>query len=64
SRIDSVHPPAGYTAISASSWKVTRFGLLDQYPNARLWPDLIAPTERVGKGMFLWYFPPAVSGGR
>lgn len=25
------------------------------------WPDRIPPTERIGKGMLLWYFPPEQS---
>jgi hypothetical protein len=57
-KLDVAHPPAGWVAISLSDWKVTRFGLMDRYPDVKLWPDLIPPTERVGKGIFLWYFPP------
>ena len=58
-QFDVVHPPAGWTAISISDWKITRLGLYDRYMDVKMWPDLIPPTERVGKGMLLWYIPPA-----
>jgi len=42
-------PSPGWNAIGAGVWKET--GLFR-------WPDRIKPTERVGKSILLWYFPP------
>jgi hypothetical protein len=36
-----------------------RFWLWDSHPEIRLWPDQVKPPERIGKGIWLWYFPPA-----
>jgi hypothetical protein len=58
-QFDVVHPPMGWTAISISDWKVTRLGLYERYMDVKTWPDLIPPAERIGKGMLLWYIPPA-----
>ncbi len=52
-------PSPGWNAVSISVWKVTRLNLYQQYPGARLWPDVWRPTERVGKGVLLYYVPPA-----
>jgi 4-amino-4-deoxy-L-arabinose transferase-like glycosyltransferase len=56
---DPQTPSAGWNAVSITVWKVARMGFMDHYPNAVLWPDLVKPTERVGKGVLLYYFPPA-----
>ena len=55
-------PSPGWNAVSLSYWKVRRLGLLETHPEAILWPDRVAPGERVGKGMMLWYFPPPTGG--
>jgi hypothetical protein len=58
---DLVRPPqSGYFAAGATFWKALRFGLVAERDHA-IWPDSIPPTERIGKGMFLWRFdsPPA-----
>jgi 4-amino-4-deoxy-L-arabinose transferase-like glycosyltransferase len=57
-QLDLVQPPAGWCAISISYWKNMRLGLLDRYAEYPLWPDNIPPTEHIGKGILLWYFPP------
>lgn len=57
-------PSAGWNAVSITVWKNARMGLNDKYPNLRLWPDLAKPRERVGKGVLLYYFPPAPSATR
>jgi 4-amino-4-deoxy-L-arabinose transferase-like glycosyltransferase len=54
-----LRPSPGWNAVSLSWWKTRRFGLLDTHPEAVLWPDRVPPGERVGKGVMLWYFPPA-----
>jgi hypothetical protein len=34
-------------------------GLGDSLPEVPLWPDQVKPPERIGKSIWLWYFPPA-----
>ncbi|HKE26299.1 MAG TPA: glycosyltransferase family 39 protein [Bryobacteraceae bacterium] len=47
--------PDGYFLAGATFWKAFHFGLpADQ----KLWMDSVEPTERIGRGMFLWYRPP------
>ena len=58
-RLTVLYPPPGWCAVSVSYWKERRLGLLDRYPQYTLFPDRIPPTEKVGKGIFLWYTPPA-----
>jgi hypothetical protein len=57
-QMDVLQPPSGWTAVGFSYWKMMRLGLFDKYPQYQLWPDRFPPTERVGKSMALWYFPP------
>jgi hypothetical protein len=56
--LDLQHPSPGWTAISLTSLKSAHLGHLPLEPGVPLWPDLIKPTEHVGKGIALWYFPP------
>jgi len=56
-RMDVIHPNPGWTALSITAWKTSRLGLQDAYPNIQIWPDLVPPVERVGKGIMLWYIP-------
>jgi hypothetical protein len=51
-------PSPGWNAISITVLRVGRLGLGDEHPEIKLWPDQVKPTERVGKGMWLYYFPP------
>jgi hypothetical protein len=51
------HPAPGWNAVSITLWKSTRFGLWDQHPEVRPWPDLAKPRERIGRSMLLYYFP-------
>lgn len=60
-RVDVIRPQPGWTAISISAWKIARFGLGDRYADLKLWPDVVPPTEKVGKGIFLYYFPPSAT---
>lgn len=57
-KIDLFHPRAGWTAVSISSLKITRLGLPAVYAQYRVWPEVLPPTERIGKGILLWYIPP------
>jgi hypothetical protein len=48
-RMDANAPSPGWNALGVGVWKESRLFL---------WPDRIPPTERVGKSILLWYFPP------
>ena len=51
-------PTEGWNAVGVTGLKQRRLGFLDTHPELTLWPDVIPPTERVGKSILLWYFPP------
>jgi hypothetical protein len=55
--MDPLRPSPGWNAVNLTTLKLTRLGLWDQYPNLQVWPNYTAPTERVGHGILLWYFP-------
>lgn len=57
--MDPRRPAPGWNAVSLTVLKVQRMGLGDKLPELQLWPEHIAPTERLGKTTLLWYFPPA-----
>jgi hypothetical protein len=57
-RMDVLHPSPGWNAVSMTVLKQRRLGLWDSYPEVTVWPDRITPTEKVGKSIWLWYFPP------
>ena len=48
-------PSQGWNAASLTVMLAGRLGLGDQFPKARLWTEGVPPTERVGKGIYLWY---------
>jgi 4-amino-4-deoxy-L-arabinose transferase-like glycosyltransferase len=56
--MDPENPSPGWNAVSLTMLKATRLGLFRERPEIRLWPEQIKPTERVGKGVLLWHFPP------
>ncbi len=59
-RYSPLEPSPGWNAVSLSAWKVSRMGLFDNLPDARLWPDVVKnKPERIGGSMLLWYFPAA-----
>jgi 4-amino-4-deoxy-L-arabinose transferase-like glycosyltransferase len=51
-------PTVGWNALGVTGLKAMRLGFYDTHPELTLWPDVIPPTERVGKSILLWYFPP------
>ena len=55
--MDLARPSPGWNAADLTYLKLCRLGLFDTYPNLKLWPDLIPPTEMAGKTIRLWYFP-------
>lgn len=57
--LDPLRPAYGWNALGVTSWKARRIQLYDTHPELKvLWPDLYEPTEKIGKSMYLWYFPP------
>lgn len=56
---DVPSPSPGWNAISLTQWKARRLRLLDTHPEVTAWPDLAGPGERIGRGIVLWYYPPA-----
>jgi hypothetical protein len=60
-RMDVTQPNPGWNAISLTYLKTRRLGLFETHPGVVLWPNRISPLERVGKGILLWYFPPAAN---
>jgi len=55
---DREKPSPGWNAVSLTVLKKARLGLWGAYPEIKLWPDQVPPSERIGKGIWLWYFPP------
>jgi 4-amino-4-deoxy-L-arabinose transferase-like glycosyltransferase len=55
---DPVKPTPGWSALNLTVLKSVRFGLYAERPDIKFWPNQIKPTERIGGGMWLWYFPP------
>ena len=50
-------PSPGWNAASLTVMLSGRLGMYDQFPNVKLWTEGVKPTERVGKGVYLWYIP-------
>jgi len=57
-------PAPGWNAVQMTQWKLYRLGLQMNDPTAKTWPDLIQPTERIGKSILLYYIPPEAEQGR
>jgi hypothetical protein len=51
-------PVPGWNAASITLLKIGRLGLDRTHLDYKIWTDIIPPTERVGKGVLLWYAPP------
>ena len=56
-KVDVMNPSPGWNAVEVTSWKGSRLGLGERYPQAVLWPDRYPQQERVGKSILLYYFP-------
>lgn len=50
-------PDPGWNAVQISEWKLYRMGLQMRQPGAKTWPDVIQPTERVGRSILLYHVP-------
>ena len=57
-------PEPGWNAVQITQWKLYRLGLQMNDPTAQTWPDIIPPTERIGKSILLYYIPPQANGAR
>jgi len=57
-------PAPGWNAVQLSEWKLNRMGLLLDDPGEGTWPDIVRPTERVGRSILLYYVPPQPAAGR
>jgi len=55
--LDPDRPKPGWNAASLTRLKLWRLGKPRTNPPVQLWTDRIPPTERVGKGILLWYVP-------
>lgn len=55
--LDPLGPAHGWNAASITMLKLWRLGTFKSNPPVELWTDRIPPTERVGKGVWLWYVP-------
>lgn len=55
--LDPHAPSHGWNAASVTMLKLFRMGTRGSNPPVPLWTDRIPPTERVGKGVWLWYVP-------
>jgi 4-amino-4-deoxy-L-arabinose transferase-like glycosyltransferase len=53
---DPRRPTAGWNAVSLSVLKTYRLGLSEEGPAP--WPEEIPPQERIGRGIWLYYFAP------
>jgi len=52
-------PRPGWNAVSLTFNKLTRMNTREKNPTRIIWTDYTEPTERVGKGILLYYQPPA-----
>jgi len=57
-------PAPGWNAVQVTHWKLNRMGLPLDDPNGTTWPDVVKPTERVGRSILLYYVPPQPATGR
>jgi hypothetical protein len=55
---DPTKPSPGWNAVNLTALKAWRFGLGGEQLDITFWPEKVKPTEKIGKGMWLWYFPP------
>ena len=59
---DADAPAPGWNAVQVTHWKLNRMGLPVDDPNGTTWPDVVKPTERVGRSILLYYVPPQATG--
>lgn len=52
-------PAPGWNAVSITYWKAYKLGQLQALIPVKVWPDQLQPTERIGRGILLYYVPPS-----
>jgi hypothetical protein len=60
---DFLHPAPGWNAVRITPFELLAADTRVSHPGLRLWPDVIPPGERVGKGILLWHFPESLPPG-
>ncbi|HTC34135.1 MAG TPA: glycosyltransferase family 39 protein [Bryobacteraceae bacterium] len=60
---DADAPAPGWNAVQVTHWKLNRIGLA-MNDHGQTWPDVVKPTERVGRSILLYYVPPQAPAGR
>jgi hypothetical protein len=62
--LNPLAPMPGWNALEVTMWKQRRLNVPDpRVQTDAWWADKFEPTEKVGKSIYLWYFPPAGSNG-
>jgi hypothetical protein len=61
---DADAPAPGWNAVQVTHWKLNRMGLPFRTHYEETWPDVVKPTERVGRSILLYYVPPQPTAGR
>ena len=62
---DADAPAPGWNAVQVTHWKLNRMGLPFRNRRSEItWPDVVKPTERVGRSILLYYVPPQPATGR
>jgi hypothetical protein len=60
--LNPLEPAPGWNAIGVTAWKERRLNAADpRIQTDPWWADQFEPTEKVGRSIYLWYFPPAGS---
>jgi hypothetical protein len=55
---DFIRPSPGWNVMRVTLLQLMLAQKAASHPELTYWPELIAPTQRVGAGLLLWYFPP------
>ncbi len=55
---DFLNPSPGWNAVRLTVFELALADKRSKNPRLRFWPEAIAPSETIGKGILLWYFPP------
>ena len=61
---DPAAPDPGWNAVEVTHWKLNRMGLPLKARDGTTWPDVVKPTERVGRSILLYYVPPQPAAGQ
>jgi hypothetical protein len=53
--LDPRRPKPGWNAVSLTMLKLSRLGTRARFPDMVIWTDQTRPTERIGRGILLYY---------